>query len=144
MNNKKFQLVYQTQTNDCGLACLEMIFNYYNADTHVIEKFKERVNLEEGMNMFQLRSIAEKAGFNAVTVKIKMDKVRMIGILPCILHWQSNHYVVLYKIKKMKADIFFHIADPAIGFLVFCERDFYFNFCRHEENGAALILTIEN
>jgi len=106
---KNFKVVRQLNEKDCGRACLKAICLYYGVDkTHEINK---RLNLtQEGVSLFDLAKSAESLGFLTKSISIESDELSKIN-LPCILHWDNNHFVVLYKIKRRC----FYIADPAIG-----------------------------
>lgn len=44
---------------------------------------------------------AKSIGLNTTTVAASTDELNKI-VLPCILHWNQNHFVVLYSISKME------------------------------------------
>lgn len=82
----------------------------------------------------------KKIGFRTLGVKLSVTKLNEAP-LPCILHWNNNHYVVLYKIKKSK----FYISDPAHGLLEYNEEEFLKfwignNSTADTEEGIALLL----
>ncbi|WP_312793467.1 peptidase domain-containing ABC transporter [Sphingobacterium sp.] len=106
---KKIKVVRQLNENDCGRACLKAICLYYGIDkTNEINK---RLSLtQEGVSLFELAKSAENLGFLTKSLGIEPSELSKIN-LPCILHWDSNHFVVLYKIKGRH----YYIADPAIG-----------------------------
>lgn len=73
----------------------------------------------EGSNLLYLSDLAEKIGFRTLGVKLNVEKLQEAP-LPCILHWNQNHYVVLYKIKKET----YYISDPAFGLIEYNKKDF--------------------
>ncbi|BDU24408.1 ABC transporter ATP-binding protein [Flavobacterium sp. GSB-24] len=73
----------------------------------------------EGSNLLFLSDAAEKIGFRTLGVKLSVKRIEEAP-LPCILHWNKDHYVVLYKIKKGK----YYISDPAFGLLEYNKEDF--------------------
>lgn len=94
----------------------------------------------EGSNLLFLSDAAEKIGYRSLGVKISLVKLQEAP-LPCILHWNKEHYVVLYKIKKNK----YYISDPAIGLIDYTEADFLKfwignNARESSEEGIALLL----
>ncbi len=94
----------------------------------------------EGSNLLTLSDAAESIGFRSLGIKISLEKLEEAP-LPCILHWNKNHYVVLYKIKKGK----YYISDPAIGLIEYTEKEFLKfwignNADETTEEGIALLL----
>jgi ATP-binding cassette subfamily B protein len=72
-----------------------------------------------GSNLLMLSEAAEKIGFRTLGIKASIDKLDEVP-LPCILHWNKDHYVVLYKIKKRG----YYISDPAIGLIEYTQEEF--------------------
>ena len=98
----------QLDAKDCGATCLRMIVKYYGR-TYSSQFLRERSYItHSGVSMLGISDAAESIGFRTIGVKIPLEKL-LEAPLPCILHWNQNHFVVLYKIKRGK----FHIADPA-------------------------------
>lgn len=60
--------------------------------------------------MQALKQLAEALGFDVLCGKASLYQIKDINY-PCLLHWNQNHFVVLYKVKKNG----FYIADPAKG-----------------------------
>ncbi len=94
----------------------------------------------EGSTLMNISDAAEKVGFRSLGVKLNLKKL-VEAPLPCILHWNNNHYVVLYKIRK---DIYY-ISDPAHGLINYSKEEFlkYWignNTDESTEEGIALLL----
>jgi len=107
---KTFPLFTQLDAMDCGATCLRMIAKHYGK-LYSNQTLRERSFItREGVSMLGIAEAAESIGFRTVGVKITLSKL-LETPLPCILHWNQNHFVVLYEIKKNK----FYIADPAGG-----------------------------
>ena len=116
---KKFPNFKQTESKDCGPTCIKIIAKHYGKSINIQELRDYSETTREGSNLLLLSDAAEKMGFRTIGVKrsvLQFDEVP----LPCILHWNSSHFVVLYKIKKNK----FYISDPAIGLIEFSKTDF--------------------
>lgn len=64
----------------------------------------------KGANLSSLIQIAQKLGFSTRPLRLEMDDLAELK-LPCILHWDLNHFVVLTKVGKSKLTI----LDPAFG-----------------------------
>ncbi|MBF02087.1 MAG: ABC transporter ATP-binding protein [Flavobacterium sp.] len=137
---KKFPYYIQTESKDCGPTCLKIIakFNGKVLNTQMLRELSETTR--EGSNLLTLSDAAEAIGFRSLGVKISLEKLQEAP-LPCILHWNKNHYVVLYKIKKNK----YYISDPAIGLIEYTEAEFLKfwignNADETTEEGIALLL----
>ena len=96
---------------DCGPSCLRMISRYYGKN-YSLEFLRERSYLtREGVSMLGISEAAESIGMHTIGARITYDQLKDDVPLPCIVHWQQNHFIVVYKIKN---DVIF-IADPAYG-----------------------------
>ncbi len=135
-----FPFFRQYDHKDCGSTCLKIIAKYYKK-TISLEHLR---NLSEttraGSSLQGLANACESIGFKSLGVKITLNKL-LEAPLPCILHWNKNHYVVLYKIKK---NVFF-ISDPAHGLLKYSKEEFLkhwigANATDETEEGVALLL----
>ena len=109
---KNFPFYKQPDSKDCGPTCLKIIAKYYGKTLNIQTLRSLSETTREGSNLLTLSEAAEKIGFRTLGVKLSIKKLEEAP-LPCILHWNNNHYVVLYKIKKSK----FYISDPAHGLL---------------------------
>jgi ATP-binding cassette subfamily B protein len=116
---KKFPNYIQTESKDCGPTCLKIIAKHYGKtiNIQVLRDFSETTR--EGSNLLFLSEAAEKIGFRTIGVKFSLKKLREVE-LPCILHWNNMHYVVLYKISRNRI----YISDPAFGLIEYNEQDF--------------------
>ena len=117
----KIQFVKQHGEEDCGAACLATIAKYYG-QTFSLNRVREAVGTGQfGTTLLGLKRGAEILGFKANLVKTSpqiFEKINEVP-LPAIIHWQENHWVVLYG-KKGKN---FLIADPAIGIHYLSQKD---------------------
>jgi len=126
---KKFPFYRQLEAKDCGPTCLKIVAKYYGKTLNIqnLRNFSETNRL--GSSLQNLAKAAENLGFRSLGIRLDLDKLKEIQ-LPCILHWNSNHYVVLYKIEQKKAGskkVYF-IADPAIGLQKYDEQGFIKNW----------------
>lgn len=144
-NYKKIRFIPQRDSMDCGIACLKMIFKFYN---HKIDCSKIG-NLSEvtkkGISLSNIRLIAEAFHVHTLASFLSFEDIKTDAILPCIVHWDQNHFVVVYHIKKnKKGQYIIYVADPGKGLLIYTEEE----FCEHwvstqangEEKGVALLL----
>ncbi|WP_347050094.1 peptidase domain-containing ABC transporter [Flavobacterium olei] len=116
---KKFINYRQADHKDCGPTCLKIIAKYYGKTINIQELRDYSETTREGSNLLFLSDAAEKIGFRTLGVKLSAQRIEEAP-LPCILHWNKDHYVVLYKIKKDK----YYISDPAFGLLEYDKKEF--------------------
>jgi ATP-binding cassette subfamily B protein len=110
----------QLDAMDCGPTCLRMIAKYYGR-SYTLQTLRERSFItREGVSMLGISDAAESIGFRTQGVKITLEQLQKEAHLPCILHWNQSHFVVLYKVKQNK----FYIADPASTLVTFTEEEF--------------------
>ncbi|TDP57417.1 LOW QUALITY PROTEIN: ATP-binding cassette subfamily B protein [Flavobacterium dankookense] len=137
---QSFPYYKQADAKDCGPTCLKIIAKHYGKNLNIQQLRSLSETTREGSNLLNLSEAAEQIGFRTLGVKLSFEKVNEAP-LPCILHWNANHYVVLYKIKKDR--IF--ISDPAFGFLEYNKEAFIKNWIGgnaddYTEEGIALLL----
>ena len=134
-------LYYKQRDNkDCGPTCLKIIAKYYNRTINIQQLRELSETTRVGSSLLGLSEASEKLGFRSLGVKIDLKKL-LEAPLPCILHWNKNHYVVLYKIKKEV----FYISDPGHGLLKYSKEDFLKHWIGNNatdqtEEGIALLL----
>ncbi|AOC94458.1 Lactococcin-G-processing and transport ATP-binding protein LagD [Flavobacterium anhuiense] len=138
---KKFAHYKQADNKDCGPTCLKIIAKYYGKTINIQELRNISETTREGSNLLFLSDAAEKIGFRTLGVKLSVKRIEEAP-LPCILHWNDNHYVVLYKIKKSK----YYISDPAFGLLEYSKDEFvkfWIGNNAHDEIKEGISLLIE-
>lgn len=116
---KKFPHYTQADSKDCGPTCLKIVSKHYGKNLNIQELRNLSETTREGSNLLFLSDAAEKIGFRTLGVKLNLERLEEAP-LPCILHWNQNHYVVLYKIKKNR----YYISDPAQGLLDYSKDEF--------------------
>ena len=107
---KKVKFIQQMEFSECGLACVAMILNYHDYQITLNEIRDEFPSPRGGYSFLNLTQIADHKKMMSRAVQIDESGVENL-ILPAILHWEGNHFVILEKIRN---DIF-HIVDPAKG-----------------------------
>ena len=123
--------ILQLQTSECGLACLCMIANAHGQHWHLMDLRHKFPQSLKGANLKQLIDHSLVLGFNARPVRLEMEELSQLR-MPCILHWDLNHFVVLKKIKGRKITL----LDPALGVRVLSYTEISQHF-----TGIALELT---
>lgn len=115
MLKQKYPHYRQLDVMDCGPTCLRMIAKCYGQD-YSVEKLRMLSDIQKrGVSLLGISDAAEAIGLNNVGIKRDIKGLQQNDILlPCILHWNNNHFVVLYKIKnKSTSSPKFIIGDPA-------------------------------
>jgi len=138
---KKFTHYTQADNKDCGPTCLKIIAKNYGKTISIQELRDISETTREGSNLLYLSDAAEKIGFRTLGVKLDLERLEEAP-LPCILHWNNNHYVVLYKIKKGT----YFISDPAFGLIEYNKKDilkFWIGNNADESTQEGIVLLIE-
>lgn len=107
---RKMPVVLQTETAECGLACLAMILGYYGRNSNLFELRNQYGTSARGATLQTLISIAKDCSFITRPLSLELDEIPQLK-LPCILHWDFNHFVVLVKATPTH----FILHDPAFG-----------------------------
>jgi ATP-binding cassette subfamily B protein len=109
----------QLDRMDCGPTCLRMVARHYGR-SYTLQTLRERSFItREGVSLLGISDAAESIGLQTQGIRITLEQLIEDVPLPCILHWNQNHFVVLYKIKQsnhLKSPIpnsKFFIVDPA-------------------------------
>lgn len=140
----KFPHYSQIDAMDCGPACLRMVAKYYGRH-YSLQTLRSRSFItREGVSMLGISDAAESIGLRTRGVKIAIEQLVEEAPLPCILHWNQNHFVVLYRVKKGRGKRYtFYIADPAAQCVKYTENEFRKCWCSTFEDkpmGMALLL----
>jgi ATP-binding cassette subfamily B protein RaxB len=103
-------LLLQTEAAECGLASLAMVAAYHGLNTD-LPTLRQRFQLSlKGATMIDLTRIAGQMQLNPRALRAEMEHLPQLQ-LPCVLHWDLNHFVVLADVRHGKAVI----HDPARG-----------------------------
>ena len=115
---KPFPHYQQLDSMDCGPSCLRMIAKFYG-HSYSLQNLREKCFItRQGVSMLGISDAAESIGLRTQGVRVSLEQLIEDVPLPCILHWNQNHFVVLYAIKKgnnlsSKEKYRFSISDPA-------------------------------
>ena len=125
---------------DCGPSCLKIILKYYGIDVP-LEYLRGVSNLSNsGVSMKSLNDASRNLGFETLASKVDFDQLRNIVSLPCIAHWNQNHFVVIYKINNRKV----FLSDPGIGLISYAHSEFKQHWLEiSSEQGIVLMLEKE-
>ena len=114
---------YQYDDLDCGNACIAMIARYYGcrlSRERISEVCKVTMN---GVSFAALRTAGERIGLQATGLSMSLDVLVRQQPLPCILHWNDRHFVVLSGIRNTRHGPVFKVADPAYGYVTFSRKE---------------------
>lgn len=107
---RRVPVIHQTETSECGLACLAMICGHFGKNIDLIS-LRRKFNLSSrGANLAGINSIAEQLGMVTRALSLELDELGALKT-PCILHWDFNHFVVLVSVKRNR----YVLHDPARG-----------------------------
>lgn len=135
----------QLDSMDCGPTCLRMIAKSYGK-AYSLSYLREQCYIDkEGVSLKGISEAAERIGLRSLAIKVPVkaskDNASLHEVpLPAILHWNQNHFVVLYKISKSHV----WIADPAEGKYKLTIEDFEKSWVHDDGKGIALVLEPSN
>lgn len=134
----KFPFFKQYDAMDCGPSCLRMIAAFYGKN-YSLQKLRELSHISrEGVSLLGLSDAAEAIGFRTIGARITFEQLFQAP-KPCVVHWDQDHFVVVYKLKKGKV----YVADPAFGLVEYSETEFkkhWLATVRHgEQKGICLL-----
>ena len=142
---KSLKICYQRDAMDCGPSCLAIIAKHYGQQADK-EQLRKICSLgKEGVSLLGISKAAENLGFKTIGGRLSFEILSQEVPLPCIVHWNQNHFVVVYKIKKRRGNRYeVYVADPGKGLITYTKEE----FCEHwvstktngEEKGIALLL----
>jgi ATP-binding cassette, subfamily B, bacterial len=116
---------------DCGPASLRMVAKHYGKNIS-LQTLRERSQIgKEGVNLLGISEAAEAIGFRTQSVRLDYNSLTKEAKLPAILHWNQNHFIILYKARKNKL----FVADPAKGLVAFTEQEFKSHWISNKNNG---------
>jgi len=89
----------QHDAMDCGPTCLRMVAAHYGR-VFSLEGLREKSQItREGVSMLGISEAAENIGFRTTGVKVSFEEL-MTAPLPCIVHWNQKHFVVVYSLPN--------------------------------------------
>lgn len=121
---------------DCGPTCLRMVAKHYGKNISLQQLRQLTQTTRSGSSLLGISDAAEKIGLRTLGAKITFEKLLEEAPLPCIAHWNQNHFVVIYKIKKDQV----YIADPGHGLLKYTKEEFLKSWKSDANEGVILLL----
>lgn len=120
MNVSKFPFQVQHDSMQCGIACLQMVCKFYKKDYSAEYLSHYCFATAEGVSLIGISEASKELGFRTICSRVTVKQLSQ-ATLPCILHWNQNHFVVLYKVKKGRK---FYVADPGKGSYILLSQGF--------------------
>lgn len=136
---------HQLDQMDCGPTCIAMIAEYYGK-FYALDTLRAKCFVgKNGVSMLDISNAAESIGFRTIGGYISYEDLKNGIQLPCILHWDQDHFVVLYKIKNTHKGYIMYIADPDKGNVKYSENDFRFHWVStlHNNIDTGIVLLFE-
>ncbi|MGG5506586.1 MULTISPECIES: peptidase domain-containing ABC transporter [unclassified Myroides] len=136
------KFIPQHDQMDCGPACLAMVALFHGKEFDLQFLRDQCFITREGVSLMGLSEGANKLGFKTMAARLKPNDIDN-EFLPCILHWNRNHFVVLYKIHKnfFSQKSIYKIADPGYGLISLSEENFISSWLARDDKGVSLFLT---
>ncbi len=103
-------MILQSEAAECGLACMAMIASAHGHETDLLTLRRRFELSSRGATLARLMEIAEQLGFANRAVRLELEELPQLQV-PCMLHWDLNHFVVLVKADDRRITI----MDPAVG-----------------------------
>jgi ATP-binding cassette subfamily B protein RaxB len=108
--HRKLPVILQSESAECGLACLAMLSSFHGFSIDLISLRKTHPISNQGMDLSQLADIAGRMNLASRALRVEMDELSQLN-MPCIIHWNVNHFVVIKSVHTNHVII----HDPAYG-----------------------------
>ncbi|WP_372776420.1 peptidase domain-containing ABC transporter [Mangrovibacterium sp.] len=116
----RFPHFKQPDAMDCGPTCLRMIAKFYGKSIP-LDFLRDQSHISrEGVSLLGISDAAEAIGMRSMGTKVSFEQLVNDVPKPCVVHWDQNHFVVLYEAGKGKM----RVADPAFGLVNYTYEDF--------------------
>ncbi|WP_373804352.1 cysteine peptidase family C39 domain-containing protein [Bacteroides heparinolyticus] len=101
----KFPSYIQLDGMDCGAACLQIISKYYGRYFSQ-QTMRELCHItRNGVSLRGISDAAETIGYRTIGTKLTWEQLQNDAMLPCIVHWNQSHFIVVYRIKKKQGKL---------------------------------------
>ncbi|MBS1663061.1 MAG: peptidase domain-containing ABC transporter [Bacteroidetes bacterium] len=127
----KYPFFRQLDYMDCGPTCLKMVAACYGKDYSLDYLRSHSYITRSGVNFLGMSEAAEKIGMKTLSVKLTYEQLTTEAPLPCILHWNQQHFVVLYAVRNSRFGFLYKkppvrlvVADPGHDLVVIDEETF--------------------
>lgn len=106
----RLPMIRQSQATECGLACLGMVANYHGHEIDMITLRRRFATSLKGATLADVIAMAQQLNMSSRALRVDLEELSKLR-MPCILHWELNHFVVLKKVRGNKITL----HDPARG-----------------------------
>lgn len=132
---RRFPTEYQMDSQDCGPACLKMIAKFFGR-YYSLQMLRDKCGLSKnGVSLLDLSYGSESIGLRSLPVRGTIDNLVKDIPLPAIIHWNDDHFIVVYHTSKTKV----YVSDPAKGKITYSHAEFRRGWYKKGENtGVAL------
>ena len=135
MSFGRFPYEYQLDAMDCGPAALKIIAKYFGK-YYSLQYLRDLCGItREGVSFLDLSYGAEKVGLHTLAVKADIKDLILKVPLPCIVHWNNSHFIVVYKCTKSKV----YVSDPAKGLIKYSVEEFKKGWYKDGDSTGALL-----
>jgi ATP-binding cassette subfamily B protein len=115
-----FPYYRQLESMDCGPTCLRMIARFYGKNFSLETLRQKTRRSRSGVSLLGISKAAEQIGFRTVGARVSFESLQRTNNLPCIAHWNQDHFVVIYKVKRGRV----YVADPSRALLSYQKKEF--------------------
>ena len=106
----RLPMIRQSQATECGLACLGMVANFHGHEIDMITLRRRFATSLKGATLADVIAMAQQLNMSSRALRVDLEELSKLR-MPCILHWELNHFVVLKKVRGNKITL----HDPARG-----------------------------
>lgn len=111
---------FQSNARDCGPASIKILAKYYGK-VYTLSYLREICQItNQGVSLHDIANACEIIGLKTISLKMSFEDLKINVPLPCIIHWNRSHFVVLYKITQ--GHVF--VSDPAKGLAKYSHQEF--------------------
>ena len=126
---------YQMDAKDCGPACLKIIAKYYGK-YYSLQYLRDLCGIaREGVSFHDISYAADKIGLRSISVTASIDELLFKLPLPCIAHWNDDHFIVVYKTSKSRI----YVSDPAKGLISYTYEESKDKWCEKDKTCGMLM-----
>lgn len=110
---RRLPVILQTEASECGLACLAMVASYYGHEINLVSLRRRFATSLRGTDVAQLMSMAASLNLRSRALRAELKALPSLKV-PCVLHWDLNHFVVLKTANARRVVL----HDPLRGIII--------------------------
>lgn len=138
---RRFPCDRQMDMMDCGPACLKMIAKYYG-NYYSLQYLRDQCGTtKEGVSFLDISHAAEIINLKSLSIKCTIDDLINKLPLPAIVHWENEHFIVVYDINPKREIIY--VSDPAKGYIKYKKTDFVTKWIKQNEGDKGVVMVLE-